>query len=194
MSDDYPQRIRPVNINTPENWHEIWKREGGGAHRRIDADRFANMAKYLNRDETILDVAGGLGEFLIFLRSAGFTNTLGHTDQADHAVDRARASGFESARASAYSQPFEARSWDVVTLGECIEHLEDPIAAVAEAARVARRAVIISTPYLTAFSDDEKHVWTWNLDSVFRLLAPHGRVRITMTTENKIIVAGAFRE
>jgi len=200
---DYPKRLRPDNINSAEYWEEIWKKEGQAATRRIDPDRFANMASLLNRDESVLDVAGGMGEFLVFLRTVGFTNTLGLVEQSDYAVARARAMSFEGYRGSVYGLPFASKSWDAVTLGEVIEHIDDPAQAVTEAARVARRCVVLSTPYLTVLNGDPEHVWAWDLDSISRLLEPHGRVRITMTTEDpgqyhgfryQIIVAGAFRE
>jgi len=189
---EYPKRLKEGNINTPAYWDGIWLSEAG--LKRIDTDRFANMAGMLNRDETILDVAGGLGEFLIFLRAAGFTNTLMHADQSQYAVDRVRMAGFSSQLASAYQLPFAAKHFDAVTLGEILEHLDEPAKAVAEAARVARRTVVVSTPYLTALNGDPEHVWAWDLDAVYDLLAPHGRVRLVLTHEGRIVVASATRE
>ena len=197
----YPKRLRHDNINTREYWEEVWRSEGN--KRRIDPDRFANMALMLNRDETVLDVGGGLGEFLVFLRTVSFTNTLALVEQSDYAVACARAQSFGAYKADLYHLPFPDRSWDAVTLGEIVEHVEDPSAAVAEAMRVANRCVVLSTPYKTVLNDVPEHVWAWDLDAIKQLLEPHGRVRITMTTEDpgqyhgfryQIIVAGAFRE
>jgi ubiquinone/menaquinone biosynthesis C-methylase UbiE len=52
----------------------------------------------------------------------------------------------EARQASAYELPFEDRSFDLVVCCEVLEHLDDPVRGVAEVARVARRAAIVSTP------------------------------------------------
>jgi ubiquinone/menaquinone biosynthesis C-methylase UbiE len=58
-----------------------------------------------------------------------------------------RAGGNLSFRAgSAYALPHADRSVDTVCAHEVLEHLERPEAALAELVRVARRAVVVSTP------------------------------------------------
>jgi ubiquinone/menaquinone biosynthesis C-methylase UbiE len=52
----------------------------------------------------------------------------------------------EFLEASAYDLPFPSGSFDLVVCCEVLEHLHDPPRALSEAARVARRAVIVSTP------------------------------------------------
>jgi SAM-dependent methyltransferase len=51
-----------------------------------------------------------------------------------------------SVRCSAYDLPFRAMSFDTVVLGEVLEHLEMPVAALKEASRVCRRRMIITVP------------------------------------------------
>lgn len=53
----------------------------------------------------------------------------------------------EVQQASIYGLPFADDSFDVVVCCEVLEHLEDPSAGLAELARVARRRVLISTPW-----------------------------------------------
>ena len=48
--------------------------------------------------------------------------------------------------ASIYALPHEAGSFDTVVCCEVLEHLSDPAAGLAELARVARTAVVVSTP------------------------------------------------
>jgi ubiquinone/menaquinone biosynthesis C-methylase UbiE len=52
----------------------------------------------------------------------------------------------EFREASVYTLPFGDATFDLVVCCEVLEHLEDPPRALAEVARVARRAVIVSTP------------------------------------------------
>ncbi len=52
----------------------------------------------------------------------------------------------EPRQASAYELPFEDRSFDLIVCCEVLEHLDDPVRGIAEVARVARRAAIVSTP------------------------------------------------
>jgi len=53
----------------------------------------------------------------------------------------------EFAEASVYELPFENRSFDLVVCCEVLEHLERPREALAEVARVARKFVLMSTPW-----------------------------------------------
>ncbi|MDQ3513088.1 MAG: methyltransferase domain-containing protein [Chloroflexota bacterium] len=54
--------------------------------------------------------------------------------------------------ASIYDIPFDDGSFDVVGCFEVLEHQPDPAAALAELARVARRAVVLSVPHEPFFS------------------------------------------
>ncbi|MCU1237116.1 MAG: Methyltransferase type 11 [Candidatus Solibacter sp.] len=80
-------------------------------------------------------------------------------------------------RASVQALPFAARSFDVVTCLEVLEHLDDPGSAVRDLARVARQAIVLSVPYepwfrvgnvlrgkhLGALGNHPEHVQHWNL-------------------------------
>lgn len=55
--------------------------------------------------------------------------------------------GLSFQTASIYQLPHPDRSVDLVIACEVLEHLEDPAAGLAELARVARRAVLVSTPW-----------------------------------------------
>jgi ubiquinone/menaquinone biosynthesis C-methylase UbiE len=52
----------------------------------------------------------------------------------------------EPRQASIYTLPFEAGAFDLVVCCEVLEHLDHPALGLAEVARVARRAAIVSTP------------------------------------------------
>jgi SAM-dependent methyltransferase len=90
--------------------------------------------------------------------------------------------------------PFAARTFDVVTCLEVLEHLNDPRPAALELGRVARRAVVLSVPYepyfrlgnvlrgkhLSRLGDHPEHVQHWNLRTFGAFLETSFReVRLT---------------
>ncbi|MGA2447321.1 MAG: class I SAM-dependent methyltransferase [Polyangiaceae bacterium] len=90
---------------------------------------------------------------------------------------------FERQEASAYELPFADATFDLVICCEVLEHLRDPSRAIAEAARVARRAVLVSTPreplwrllnvargsYLSAWGNTPGHVQHFSGRGLVRL-------------------------
>jgi SAM-dependent methyltransferase len=112
-------------------------------HRAI-GDRIAELAP-----ESFLDagcgegfVAGMLGERLPGLRLCGF-------DVSPAAVRLAAQvnPGSSFLTASIFSLPCPDRTFDVVGCFEVLEHQRDPLPALRELARVARRAVVLSVPH-----------------------------------------------
>ncbi|HEY1494432.1 MAG TPA: class I SAM-dependent methyltransferase [Candidatus Solibacter sp.] len=79
-------------------------------------------------------------------------------------------------RGSVQALPFAARSFDMATCLEVLEHLADPALAVRELARVSRGAVVLSVPhepyfrlgnllrgkYLSGNGNHPEHVQHWN--------------------------------
>jgi ubiquinone/menaquinone biosynthesis C-methylase UbiE len=90
----------------------------------------------------------------------------------------------ELRHASVYDLPFEDESFELVVCCEVLEHLSDPPRGVAEIARVARRAVLVSTPreplwrllniararYLRDFGNTPGHVQHFSRRSLERLV------------------------
>jgi ubiquinone/menaquinone biosynthesis C-methylase UbiE len=89
--------------------------------------------------------------------------------------------------ASAYGLPFPDSAADLVVACEVLEHLDDPAAAVAEAARVARRHVLVSVPwepvwrllnlargsYWSALGSTPGHVQHFSRRAIRRLVGRH---------------------
>ncbi len=95
---------------------------------------------------TVLEVGCGEGKLAHHLVTEGgaperFVATDVEVAQV-HGVDPR----IEVRAASAYELPFADRSFELVVCCEVLEHLERPMVALAELARVASRAVIVSTP------------------------------------------------
>lgn len=68
------------------------------------------------------------------------------TDLSLHRVEGDVDPAIDFREASVYELPFADREFDLVLCCEVLEHLEEPQRALREIARVARRAVILSTP------------------------------------------------
>jgi len=92
---------------------------------------------------------------------------------------------------SAYDLEFDDDSFDLVVLSEVLEHLERPSDALAEAARVASRAVIVSVPwepvwrllnlarlkYVRSLGNTPGHIQHFSRRGLLRLLRT--RLRVT---------------
>lgn len=61
--------------------------------------------------------------------------------------------------AEAESLPFEPQSFNIVAVGELLEHVPDPQIVLREAARVARKKVIVTVPDEYSWPDECKPFW-----------------------------------
>jgi ubiquinone/menaquinone biosynthesis C-methylase UbiE len=95
--------------------------------------------------ERLLDVGCGAGFQLESFRGGGLAVT--GLDPSPAMLDLARirlGGGPELIPGRAEDLPFEDNAFDVVTMIHCLEHVDDPLAALAEAARVARERVFVA--------------------------------------------------
>lgn len=103
------------------------------------------------RGRTLLEVGCGPGYFLEFFHRAGFDVT--GFDKSPVMLEAARQRLGDSADLNlgdAHALPYDSDSFDYVALLTVLEFVENPRKALAEAARVARRAVIVG--YVNRFS------------------------------------------
>ncbi|MFJ7269668.1 methyltransferase domain-containing protein [Streptomyces sp. NPDC099050] len=90
-----------------------------------------------NERAALLDIACGGGLFGPHAADKGY-HVVG-VDLSEMSLREALRHGFdEVVRADVSKLPFEDESFDVVTAGQCLEHVPDPYAVVAEACRVLR--------------------------------------------------------
>jgi ubiquinone/menaquinone biosynthesis C-methylase UbiE len=90
----------------------------------------------------------------------------------------------------AHALPFADDAFEVATLIEMLQAVDDPTRAIAEAVRVSRRAVVATIPeeplwralnmargaYLRELGNTPGHMHHWSRRGFAQLLAPHGQL------------------
>ncbi len=103
------------------------------------------IAPWPRRKQKLLDVGCGTGLFLEFFWSCGFDLT--GMDKSPDMLGRAREKIGHRADlhlGSAEHLPFEDREFDYASLMTVLEFVDDPVLVLREAARVARKGLLIS--------------------------------------------------
>ena len=111
------------------------------------AAKTVQLMRTLSRVEgrTLLDVGAAEG-YTSELARGLFGFDVAVSDVSIEAMLRARdLFGLPGASVNASNLPFRDGSFDIVLCSECIEHLEHPYEMVLDAARVARRCLVIAT-------------------------------------------------
>jgi 2-polyprenyl-3-methyl-5-hydroxy-6-metoxy-1,4-benzoquinol methylase len=178
-------QMQAPNINTTEYWNSVYEREWkSGVAQGEDYSRDYGpihdaIVGLIPQGSRVLDVACGPGLLCrkIKERVAG-TQVMG-VDFSEYALARNRERdgilGVEycclDIRASLKSL---RRTFDVVTMCEVLEHLEEPARVVAGALGLLKSGgrFILTCPHDDGIPDPE-HVRLWGHDEVFHLLAPY---------------------
>lgn len=109
------------------------------------------------RPLTSLDVGCGYGAMLPDLERYGPAHGV---DMFPGAVEHCRDAGHEHVRvASAYELPDASASFDLVSFFDCLEHLDDDVAALRESARVLRPGghIVVTVPaYNFLYADNDR--------------------------------------
>lgn len=122
-----------------EQWYE-------GKGRRADALEKALLGKLLGRfvgSRSVLDIGCGTGHFTRWMAEKGLAAV--GLDSSEAMLSEARRLGGEAEylRGDALLLPFADRSYDLATMITTLEFLPDPVRGLSEAARVARRGVVL---------------------------------------------------
>ena len=134
-----------------ENGGYHYKQYLDGGKFRKHADRIKNWIK----EKNILDVGAGDGTITYMLRAKGIDNEMS-------ALAIAKAIGVDVQFGDAYAIPYPDNSFDAILMADVIEHLEDPLKALTEAARVAPVLYITTPP--KGMVKDKYHVREWTPD------------------------------
>lgn len=170
------------------------KYEKEGAAGRWLVDRFYAAVRCVllpevSAGDLVLEVGCGAGYSSFNLRQAlpagvGFIGS----DVGASLLRKARLRnpGTDFVRQSVYGLALPDKSVDVLVMLEVLEHLEDPARALAEVHRVARKAVVVSTPreplwrvlnflrgkYVGALGNTPGHIQHWSSCGLRREVEP----------------------
>jgi len=131
LLDELEQEIRDYG----RAYFAIREGMGGAGEDKIIAKRVTGK---------VLEVGCGLGQLLNILNRDGCKAE--GVDISQYAVDRCREKGFKAQVANAEKLPFGDNSFDYACGEHLLEHCDDPIKALMESLRVARRGVIHIVP------------------------------------------------
>lgn len=119
----------------------------------LEADPLAQVDRRLvefadaHAGRIVLDLGCGLGGYSVALAERG--REVRALDVSEEYVERARGLGVAAETYDGERIPLEDGSVDTVMLIEVLEHLEEPGRLLAEAHRVARDGVVVTTPNCT---------------------------------------------
>ena len=131
---------------------------------------------------SLLDIGSGRGAFLWPLVARFDEVPVTAVDRLAHRVadiEAVHTGGIARVRAHAAdvtALPFADASFDVVTILEVLEHLDDPAAAARETLRVASRYVLASVP--SHEDDNPEHIHLFTRDSLTQLFEAAGAERV----------------
>lgn len=140
--------------------------------------------------KSIFDVGCGEGFTLALIQKAGINATLSGIDASKEALRLGKKEfpKLQLSEGDIYHLKAKSRSVDLVLCTEVLEHLTDPISAIGELKRVARKYVIISVPhepwfmlanflrgkYLTRWGNHPEHINHWSKAGIVHLVESQG--------------------
>jgi len=191
------RRIKTENINTQEYWDTFATED----YMQRDINRGGSICKFnaihdiLSRDADILDIGCLNGNLYCFLKNKEFTmKSFTGVDLSEKLIELAKIRFPEQKwiQADRLALPFPDKSFDIVTLLEILEHVDDPRATIKEAVRVCKNdgALIVSVPNELRIEDDA-HIWSFTTTDLFNLLSEFStNVQILQTCSNNRNIIG----
>jgi len=147
------------------------------------------------KPKLLLDVGCGVGIFMQNLKEIGW-NAIG-VDMSDASVEHAKSRGLKVKLGKIEDMKLKSNSFDVITLFQTIEHIEDPIKTLKKIYSLLRKdgLLVITTPneeslmakilgkYWFGYRNIE-HLYFFNKRSLAKMQAEVGFRRIDVNSEN----------
>jgi len=117
-------------------------------YEELRVEMVKSLLKNVEGVSSILDVGCGDGYLChVFRKELGQTVVGVDISYERMRFARANFPGVEYIQGRVYDLPIKKRTFDLVTLIEVLEHLENPSQAIAELRRVSRTYILITVPY-----------------------------------------------
>lgn len=144
---------------------------------------------------TLLDVGSGRGVFLFpLLREfpgleVTSVDILPHRVALHECIHEGGIANLHPMLANICTWDAPAKSYDVVTMLEVMEHIPDTVAVVRNAIRLAKNYIIVSVP--SKPDDNPEHIHLFSNDDLKRLFLENGckKVKFMSVTNHRVMVA-----
>ena len=177
-----------TNINTPEEYNRMFGNRRFGIDRKEPLRAKAMLAKFTGGK--FLDIGCGVATHCELALKIEGAEVYG-MDFADKLIESLKTQyptvnyAVEDIRKMTYLN----ETFDYISMGEVIEHLEDPAETLKEVVRILKTGGIlaISTPHGTSGirTAPHHHIWIFEVGELKGFLEPFGEVELNVLEENK---------
>ena len=122
--------------------YEAWYHTSGGRADRLEKALLGRLLTGFPQARTLLEVGCGTGHFSRWFAEQG-DQVVGLDLSRPMLAEAARLGGPPCVRGDALALPFATGAFDLVALVTTLEFLPDPVQALAEALRVARKGLVL---------------------------------------------------
>jgi len=176
------KELKPTMNNTTGSWDKFYNETEFNYFFKNQGDKPYWVQRFIEPRESVMDMASGAGRIPFLIKQIRPNLEISVSD-----FSRRSLSDLEKMKDLFSEVTFlditkidrEDNWYDVITACEVLEHLDDPKIAVKEMARVARRKIIVTTPYRENTADPS-HKWAFTLDDMYDLLSPYGQTMVSV--------------
>jgi len=180
--------LKEQNINTPEYWDKVFKKEIEENLSRVDLERFAMTEARIKDNSDVIDIGCGRGEFVEYLtkrkklcRVLGIDFSKIAIDDAKKRILTAKFADIDIYKIADYKSLLER--FDYVSCFEVIEHLDRPDLLISNASKILKQSgyLILTTPYENSILGGEEHVYSFDFQDMINFFKKTEWDLITLT-------------
>jgi SAM-dependent methyltransferase len=134
--------VNPFEVPSAVQSYEGWYGGPGRRADRLEKGLLLRLLVWIDGGRAMLDIGSGTGHFARFFNSVGF-QVVGLDISLPMVCESARLGSPPSILGDALHLPYDDLSFDIVTIIAALEFVNSPFRVVKEAARVARRGLLI---------------------------------------------------
>ena len=178
------KRIQQKNINSIEEYNRIFSERADYSYSLFDFKRWKTILKYF-RGGDLIDLGCFDSNLCQFAKEMYPNANVWGLDFADKVIDymQKQFPAIKYIVGDVFNIPFKDETFNYVTAGELLEHLEHPEVFIKEAIRILKPGGILalSTPLKetgVGEVDEKRHIWSISEQDVFDLCKSFGIVQM----------------